>query len=175
MYNFAADFIYANSDISSTNYNVCNKMAINLIIDSIRINSMVFVSYAMSVCIPIYRIFFMGENDMIYPIILPFIDPESQNGYQINFVYQMIGCVAGGIIIPGAELLTCIMKNNISAIAAVIKNSILEFEIQLKIDSSMLENDIDCQFQNILLSILDFDRFVLNYYKSFFHLYTKSN
>lgn len=157
LYNFGADYIYAKHDISPKNHDVCNNMAIYLITCSIRVNLLILLSYALAVGAPLYKTLFTDENEMILPVILPFIDPDTQNGFNINYAYQVIICIFGGFIVPGCELVTCVLKNNVSVIAAIIANELTEFQMRLK-EYNVASADIDLEFRNILLKILDFDR-----------------
>lgn len=158
LYNFGADYMYAKCDDNSPrNRNVCNKMAIYLITCSITVNLFVILSYALALGAPLYKTSFTDENEMILPIILPFTDPDTPNGFLINYTYQMMICMTGSLVIPACELIYCILKNNVSVTAAVIENALVEFEIRLKQDDTA-SKDIYFEFRNILLKILDFDR-----------------
>lgn len=96
LYNFGADFIYAKHNISTKNHDVCNDMAIYLITCSIRVNLLILLSYALAVGAPLYKTMFTDENEMILPVILPLIDPDTPNGFNINFTYQVIIGIFGG-------------------------------------------------------------------------------
>lgn len=158
LYYFGAKNIYANSDISPKTRTVCDKMAINLIVCSIRVNLMVFFSYLLLICGPLYKNFFTDEHEMMLAIILPFIDPETESGFTINLINQMFSVLLGTFVIPGTELITCILKNNVTAAAAVIENSFIEFKSFVGIHENSSIN-LACEFRNIILKILDFDRF----------------
>lgn len=71
-----------------------------------------------------------------------------------------------GFIVPGCELVTCVLKNNVSVIAAVIENALTEFEIKLRENNAVSEN-FDSEFRNILLKVLDFDK--LDSYQKIFN------
>lgn len=156
LYNFGGEYIYANFAISSENQSVCNLMAIDLIRSSIRINNFVLLSMLLAIGAPLYKIIALDEHEMIIPVIIPFIDPESEFGFYVNLANQLFNGVFGLIIIPGCELFTCVIKNNISATAAMIKNVLAELGIALE---SKCEPINDWQFQNLILKTMDFDRF----------------
>lgn len=162
LYLFSAEYVYANSNISFKNHTVCDKMAIDLLICSIRVNSMVFLSYLLLVCGPLYKNLFTDEREMMFAIILPFIDPETDTGFTINLTNQMISVLLGSFVIPGTELLTCILKNNVTAIAAIIENLLMEFQSLAEADK---KSSIEwaCEFRNIIMKILDFDRFAFQW------------
>lgn len=160
MYNFAGDCIYANSDISRENECVCNEMAIQLIRSSIKIKMLILFSIFLTCCAPLYKIFFTDENDMIIPVLLPFVNIETQNGFYINLANQLVTCGYGVIIIPGTELITCVLKNAVSVTAAVIRNSTLEFSNEMQ-KNNTFSTQHTYNFRNIILKILDFDRFQL--------------
>lgn len=157
LYNFAADYIYAKCNDSPNIWNLCNRMAIYLITCSIRVNSLVVLSYALAICAPLYKTLFTDENEMILPIILPFINPDTQTGFNINYTYQLIFCIFGSIAVPGCELVSCVLKNNVSVIAAVIEYTLTEFEIRLEMDDPA-PADVSLEFRNIIIKIQDFDR-----------------
>lgn len=158
VYNFGGTYIYKNSSNSSMNYEVCNRMAMDLMISSIRVNIVVFASMLLLLFAPLYKLMFTNEHEMIIPIILPFIDPATDNGLAINVVNQLVHCFCGVFIIPGTELITSVLKNNISALAAVIDNSFVEFDRLLEEDKQYTKKH-DLHFRNVILKVLDFDRF----------------
>lgn len=163
-------------------------MAIYLMTCTIRVNLMVFLSYSFLIWAPLYQNLYTDEHEMLFPIILPFIDPETDNGFTINIINQMISVMLGTFVIPGlfldhlitsiltclfcipynhsthyfhntgTEIVTCVLKNNVTATAAVIENSLLEFKCMVRKERKF---SIKCtwEFRNIILKILDFDRF----------------
>lgn len=159
LYNFAGNCLYANSQNSAKTHEVCDKMAIDLLDGTIKITLLIFLSIEITCCAPLYKIFFTEEKEMIIPVILPFVDPDTQNGFYINLANQLVTCVYGVIIIPGTEMVTCILKNTISASAAIIENVLLEFEEMLQ-KSTEFSSKRSWQFQNMILQIMDFDRLV---------------
>lgn len=71
---------------------------------------------------PIYKTFIKNEKELIVPVILPFNDPETENGFYINYANQGITCGIGVIMISASEILTCLLKNSVALTAAVIEN-----------------------------------------------------
>lgn len=157
LYNFGANFIYANSNTSRKNYVAYDKMAVNLVTSSIRVNLLVLLSYMMAVCVPMTKTLFTDENEMILPVILPFIDPDTDSGFFINYADQVITCMFGSCVIPGTELLTCVLKNNVMAAAIAIENSIIELKVRMMMNQDFTQEFVN-EFRNIILRILDYDR-----------------
>lgn len=157
MYNFAGKYIYANNNGSKKYNEICDRMANHLIMTSIKVNLLVLFSYNISVIAPLYKIYFTDEKEMIIPVILPFIDPDSDIGFNINLLSQNITCVCALFIVPGTELVTCILKNTILAIAAIIDNTLTEFKVRLKTDKVFSTKNAP-EFGNIVLKIIDYDR-----------------
>lgn len=137
-------------------------MAINLVTRSLIIGLLVTLSLAMAGFVPIYKLIFTDEHEWIISIILPFIDPTTSNGFYINITNQLLICALGGAVIPGIELITCIMKNNAEVAAKVIESSLLDFEKDFK-KSKKLSIECGWKFRNIILKILDFQRFALDF------------
>lgn len=158
VYDFGGNFIYGNcGQSSSVHYSVCDQMAINLVTKSLIIALLVTISLGMAACVPLYKFIFTDEREFIIPIILPFIDPNASNGFYINLTNQLIICGLGGLVIPGIELITCIMKNNAEVAAKVIKSSLLDYKRELK-KSKKPSIEWNREFRNIILKILDFER-----------------
>lgn len=162
LYNFGANFIYANSDVSRKNYVACDKMAIYLVTCSIRVNLLVLLSYLMAVCVPFTKTLFTDENEMILPVILPFIDPDTENGFIINYTDQVITCIFGSCVIPGTELLTCVLKNNVTAAATAIEISIIELKMRMIMNTDQTIEFVE-ELRNIIMKILDYDRYVVGF------------
>lgn len=101
MYNFAGDFVYVNSESTSHNHRVCDKMANDLLINSMKICALVFLSINLGACAPIYKLTSTDEKEMVIPVILPFVDPDTELGFYLNMVNQFVICLYGSIIIPG--------------------------------------------------------------------------
>lgn len=159
LYNFAGHFIYANSKSSLRNHSVCDRMAIDLLFSSLKTNTLLVFSISLSVCVPMYKMFYTDEREMFIPVILPFVDPDTENGFYLNLASQLITASFGAIAIPAIELVTCVLKNNVLATAAVVNNSILELKNQMESDG-LFTMDRMWKFRNIILKTLDFDRFV---------------
>lgn len=161
--------------MSPRNHEVCDKIAINLLTCSIRVNLLVLLSYTLAAGAPLYNTLYTDKKEMIIPVLLPFIDPDTPNGFAVNYAYQMITCIFGSFIVPGIELLTCVLRNNVSVTAAVIENAIREFRIRLRRERKFCP-DLAWEFRNILFKILDFDGFVFQQNKLceyFFNKYSQ--
>lgn len=160
MYNFGADYIYAKSEISPSNFDVCNRMATDLLKSTIKVNSLVFLAFTILVGLPFYKILH-NEHELILPVIMPFIDPNTQNGFFANMANQMIHLCIGSFSIPIHNTFVCILKNNVLVTAAVIKNALNEFKIKLKNDKNFSKETICVwEFRNIVLKTLDYHKWV---------------
>lgn len=144
--------------MSMKNYVVCNRMVVNLIISSVKILFLVYLSLGLATCAPLYKTLYTNEKVYTIPVILPFIDPETEIGFIMNLINQSILCSGGAFIVPGAELTICMVKNNILVTAAVIENAITEYQLLL-LEDKKFSNKHALQFKNIISQILDFNRF----------------
>lgn len=95
--------------------------------------------------------------EIIVPVILPFIDPETKYGFYINTVNHCFYCFCAIFLIPGCELFICVMKNNILAIATVIQNNLMSFGEMIENNKQYLHK-YNSEFKNIILQALDSDR-----------------
>lgn len=158
IYNFGPNFIYANSEISPRHYVVCNRMAIDLLVSVIKVNSIVFIAFTILIGLPFYKNAH-NEHELILPIIMPFVNPNTQNGFYINMANQMLHLCIGSLAIPIHNLFGCILKNNVQVTAAIIENTLIEFKMKLKNDKKFAK-DTMCiwEFRNIILKILDYQK-----------------
>lgn len=165
---FARDFIYANSDSTPKNFYTCDQMAVNLFSKSVKIVLLVLFSLNLTTCLPLYNIFFNSASDsynkIIVPIILPFIDFRTQQGFYINLANQIYICLIGAVAVPYIESMTCVMINNCSVSAAVIGNTLTEFGGSIKRMDRFSEREDQLseytqRFKNIIVQMRDFDRF----------------
>lgn len=157
LYNFAGDYIYSNNRASAKTHIVCEKMIIQLNRSSSKILSLVVVSFFVLFAAPLYRIFILDEREWIVPVLLPFIDIENDIGFYINLGNQLLYIPVGVLIIPGIELVTCVLKNTITATAAIIENELQEFSDSLE-GKSRYSVDSEWRFGNIIVRIADYDR-----------------
>lgn len=158
MYNFAGNFLYSNSETSPSKSNVCDRMAIYLVTSTSKVLLLIAFSFSFITCGPIYKNLFTDDSEMIIPVILPFVDPETENGFYVNLTSQLISSSFGVIAVPAIEVVTCVLKNTISTSAAIIENSLIEFKNCLSHDGNFTKTRI-WQYRNIIMTILDFNRF----------------
>lgn len=159
LFNFAYENIFINSETSSRINVVCEKMATDLLTSTIKTTILMIFSISLTVCIPFYQTLFTDQRQMIIVVILPFTDPETYEGFMINFLNQVIFCAVGYLILPGVEIVLCVLKNAAYSTAAVIDVTLLEFEESLM--ENGFSNESIWRFRNIILKISDFDRFDL--------------
>lgn len=164
LYNFPRDYIYGKSLVSLKNRYICNRMAIHLLTSSIKTSILIVFSLSLSIWIPIYMTLVLKKNKMVYQVILPFTDPTTQNGFMINFIHQLMTITTAFVILPGVELVICILKNTTLVTAAVIENSLIEFSNRLGGNQSVpFSNEMAYHFRNIILQISDFDRLMCSF------------
>lgn len=157
-YNFAANHIYSHSDISAEHYKLCDRMTIELLKSAIRVAFLQLFSMSLMALSPLYKILFTDEKELMVPVIIPFVDSDTKNGFYFNLANQLLILGGGIFIVPGTELVICFIRNNLIATAHVIKTAICEFDESLVTHKKFSRNHIS-QWRNILLQILDFDRF----------------
>lgn len=158
LYQFASNFLYANSETSKSKYSVCNRMAIDLVTSTSKVLVLIAFSFSFITCGPTYKNLFTDEREMIIPVILPFIDPETEMGFYINLISQLICLALGSLGIPSIEVITCILRNTISLSTAIIEDSLNELKNSLERDGNF-SIEHAWQFRNIIIKILDFNRF----------------
>lgn len=161
LYNFGGNFIYSNSNSSPKINSICDHMAIKLLTKSIKVNSLILFALYLTCCVPLYNIFFnksiSKENQLIVPVIFPFLDIESEEGFYINIFNQLVICLVGVITIPSIELGTSVIINNIEIAAELIANSLRDFERSIEIEDQFSKEYI-WKFRNIILQMMDVDR-----------------
>lgn len=162
LYNFSGDYIYANNENTPKNHKICDDHVFELIVDSLKIFILFIISLFMMYCVPLFNILIRNQYDVIIPIILPFIDPQTKTGFYANLVNQLTFCFYGIIAITGIELVTCVLKNTILVTSAVIVNELDEFEELLKLTHKTFSPRLTWQFRNILVKIIDFNRLITN-------------
>lgn len=158
LYDFGGNFLYANSETTPRKRYVCDRMAIYLFTSTVKIVLFLVLSFSFIICAVIYKNVFINEREMMIPVILPLIDPETERGFYINLGSQMISSTFGAIGVPAIEVVTCVMKNTISTLAAITEDSLTELKNCLEYDKNFT-GERDWQFQNIIMKILDFNRF----------------
>lgn len=104
MYNYSGKYIYANSGITARNYQICEKLANDLISGSIKICVLLAIAIDLSICAPLNKLTFKHEKELIIPVILPFINPDTDFGFYMNLGNQLVICLYGAIIIPGKAI-----------------------------------------------------------------------
>lgn len=132
-------------------------MADQLIKDSIRTVTMVTLSMMMFVAVPMFLIIFLRQQHMIMPIILPFTDPESDDGFYLNFIHQIGFGLLGPCAIVGIEMCTCVNINAAMTAAAIIRTDLEDLELALHTNSTFTAHRAQ-EFRNIIVEIQDFHR-----------------
>lgn len=157
-YEYVAKHIYPLSGISSENQTLCDKSAKNLLISAIRVTFLQLFSLALTAFTALYKIFFTDDYELIVPVILPFVNPDTQQGFYFNLANQFIIFCGGIFIVPGKELVSCVVANNLTTMAHVINKALLEFNETLEKDQQFSKKHVP-QLGNIVSQIMDFNRF----------------
>lgn len=138
---------------------ICEQSAIILLLDTIKMLGVINVSSAIIPIFSLIALIMYGEIQLSVPVLFPFTDLETIEGFTINLVNQLfIGIVglAGSI---GIEILTCVLKDSVWITTAAISYAV--DEISEKIEDPVLipsEICIDNYFRNILAQVQDFER-----------------
>lgn len=133
-------------------------MAFNLLICVIRVTLLQITSLLLVSIVPMYNILFTDDKEMIIPVILPFIDPNTTNGFYLNVANQLVISGFGAFIVPGSELVSCITSNNLTVTAHMINNSLIEFNELLNEQQKFTKKHME-QFEKIVKQISDFHGF----------------
>lgn len=133
-------------------------MAIDLVKSSIRVNCLIILSFQCIIILPIYKTLFTDQREYPIPVILPFIDPDTDTAYYISLLIQYSSAGFGAIIIPACELVVSVLRNTVTAMAAVISNTLEEYQIELQTNETFT-TDRGMKFRNIIMQIMDFNRF----------------
>lgn len=157
MYNFSGDFIHANSKASSKNYDVCDRMAVDLVTSTLKTLGLLLFALFLADCFPMYNNLFKNQKQMIIPIIVPFVDPDTETGYIVNAANEMVFLIFGPLVIFGTEMITCVLKNTVRTTSAVIGNSLEELADALSKNETFSAGH-SWYLTNTILKIMDFDR-----------------
>lgn len=163
LYNFSRDYIYANFSVSKNVNHICNQMAINLFVSCTRTAILINFSFMLAAAGPTYKLFFTDQKELFVPVILPFINPDTEFGFWVNLIYQLMNCSVGVFVLLGTETGVCVIKGNINISAAIIETEMKELENQLHADEDGDEVHSDENtsiFRNIILQILDLNRLI---------------
>lgn len=157
MYNFCGDYIHANSNASPRNHDVCNKMAIHLVTSKCRTLALLLFALFLADCIPMYYNIFKNQRQMIIPVIVPFVHPDTELGYIVNSANEMLFLIFGPLVIFGTEMITCVLKNAVTTASTVVGNSLEELGDSLE-KCKTFDLGRSRYFTNIIVKITDYDR-----------------
>lgn len=149
-------------------------MAIDLLFSVVRVTLLQLLSLALLTFVSLFKTFFTDDKELMVPVILPFIDPGTRNGFYVNFASQLpILCFAAFIVV-GSELVSCIIGNSVKVLAHVTKNNLIELSDLLQKDKRFTRKHM-IRYRNITLQILDFHgleifEFKYLYFKYFLRL-----
>lgn len=98
---------------------------------------------------------------MLVSVILPFVDPDTDQGYYVNLAHQLYYGICGPFAIIGIEMTTCVIKNTTLVASDVIKSDLEELENVLRSDSEFTIQRAQ-KFHNIIVQIQDLHRFCVS-------------
>lgn len=157
--NFGGEYIYVeNKKRTLDDKKIRDKMAIQLITSSIKIMSLFNISLILMMAVPAFLIVILRQNQLIIPVIIPFIDPDTEFGYNVNMINQLLFSMLGFTALAGIELGTCTIKNCVISSAAVIKFNLSELDKKLQTNSEFTVERAH-ELRNSIVQIQDFDRF----------------
>lgn len=148
------DYIFVNSNVSTKTYEVCDRMAIAHIKSTATAIFVLVVGFSIGGLHPLMTCL-SDERILFVPVIFPYTNPESLNGFYINFTHQIIVGVIGSLGVFVCEMITCVIRNVFVTVAAVVEHSISEFTELIKMDKRISKTK-KFHFRNIILKILDF-------------------
>lgn len=173
IYNFVGDYIFNNSNVSAKTYEVCDRMAIGMVKTTVTVILILATGFSAGGFQPLMETLFSDDRILFVPVIIPCTDPNTANGFYINLGHQIVAGIFGFVIVGVVEIATCVFRNTFVTIAAVIENSILEFNDRLK-EHQRFSLKMTLRFRNIIQKILDFYGLVyifnLRYYINSNHL-----
>lgn len=121
------------------------------ILAAITMSSIVYVMY------PMYTYIFESAHPMTIPIILPFIDPDTNPGYYLNVANQVFISFTGIFGNIGIEFISSMMVNNIWVGVSSVQCALDEFSefIRQKPHETL---HMKYKLRSILMRIRDLDR-----------------
>lgn len=168
---FAGEIIYKDNYEIRKHREISDKSAAHLMSSSIKVLVVVSIGLFCFLMFPLYAYLFMNQRPMIVPIVLPFVDENTDSGYYINIAHQLVSGVVGVTAVIAIELMNCIFKNNIYAAKESIIYSLDELGTMLR-ENTTFSMQMQMEFRNVLIKIQDLDRFLIElcdiYYWKFF-------
>lgn len=135
---------------------LCDQGAIRLLKDVSKTLGIISICVGLFSIFPMYTLVCKHELQLPIPIFVPFTDISTLHGIVINISNQVSIALLGLSGNYGIEIGTCILKNSVWAIAMAICHSIDELKDLLAKPKQLRE--IDMEFRNLLIQIMDYDR-----------------
>lgn len=155
---FGGDFIYPNHKDDSHG-RLLDLRANKLILGAIGVLLVISSAGLIFVTFPLCSFFFHGEMSMIVPLILPYTNPESNDGYLINLFHQVILAYFGLTANFGIEIISCLLIGNLRAGVDTVNDSVNKLNESLK-EKEKLTLEHSYRLRNILVQIQDLDRYL---------------
>lgn len=126
---------------------------------------------ALLLCGPIYAFFYKNQYSNPTGVIIPFIDPDSLNGFLINCFIQTIVGFAGATALVGNEIMLYIGDSNLFTMKELIKYNLKKIDENILSGKSSLE--LGQEFKHLFKMLEDVKQYInyfneLFYFKAFF-------
>lgn len=157
---FAGDKIYTDvDDQSDPKYiRVCNERAIQLLKSTSITIGIIVATLNIYLGFPVYDTIFGEEFQLPVPVYVPFTDYSTVYGLTINILNNIFIAVVGLLGTIGVEIMTCMLKDTISATTVAVGYALQQLSDMLESANQKSSKTIDGYLRNILIQVQDYDR-----------------
>lgn len=165
---FVSDNIYTDIDEKSdpVYISICDQSAIKLLKSTAKILGLFYTSLFTYTIFPAFITIENHEMQLILPVLVPFTDLNSINGLTINVLNQLITIFTGTVGNFGTEVIICMFKNTIWAMAVTICYSIDKLITSFDESEPFSNRIVTFHFQNVILQVQDINRYVFEIWKA---------
>lgn len=160
--NFVSD-----SDAEPGYVKVCDDSAIRLIKVTTEDMMLFVVSAFFLLALPVYLYFFKNEHELLLPLILPYVDPDTRDGFILNCTHQLILASVGICGMLGVEFEKQICKNAVWVQSVVTCYQLDEMDVYLKQETKH-EYEIKMRLRDVLAKTRDFDVYINEWSRLFY-------
>lgn len=107
---------------------------------------------------PVYETIFNDEFQLPIPVYVPFTDYSTVYGLTINILNNIFIAVVGLLGTIGVEIMTCMLKDTISACTVAVGYALQQLSDMLESANKKKSKTIDGYLRNILVQVQDYDR-----------------
>lgn len=136
--------------------NIMDKRANDLIKNTVRLFLVILIVAFLFIIYPLYLFLSKGERPWPVPIIVPFVDPDTDLGYFLCIGNQTIIGTTGILGLTSLEVLVLIMLNNLWTASDNIRYSLDELASNVRKGATITVRR--AQLRNILMQIHDLDQ-----------------